>query len=403
MSSASASPSRRSPKRRASNRSPTSPRFAGPCSKPAARSASSRPRAEPDSGEDVVELHLLRGVEPNRLAGQVERIVPAGLDGLLQGVDALCVDVAGVALALAVSLEQHLERRAAMYLHQADRERCESGFDLAPAHEVRLDDDTRSGGDRVLEQRDHREVGPDAQPLRPREVAGADAVEERLLDRVLRDQRQAELFGDNPRDRCLAGRRRPGYDHQQRRVHETPYSERSLRSTNWRMPPWRKYSRSRGVSSRTRARNSLSSALTVTSSASPPSSPEIENSSRPVRPRDSAFSPGMNCSGAIPIISRFERWIRSYESAIAARTPSRFCPLAAQSREEPEPYSLPAITMVGTPSARYRSATSKIVPSSPSGRWAVHVPSLPGTRRFLSRTFAKVPRIITSWLPRRAP
>ena len=54
----------------------------------------------------------------------------------------------------------------------------------------------------------------------------------------------------------------------------------------------------------------------------------------------------------MPIISRFERWIRSYESAIAARTPSRFGPFAAQSRDEPEPYSLPAMTIVGTPSAR---------------------------------------------------
>ena len=45
----------------------------------------------------------------------------------------------------------------------------------------------------------------------------------------------------------------------------------------------------------------------------------------------------------MPIIRRFERWIRSYDSAIAARTPSRFGPFAAQSRDEPEPYSLPAM------------------------------------------------------------
>ena len=37
----------------------------------------------------------------------------------------------------------------------------------------------------------------------------------------------------------------------------------------------------------------------------------IENSSRPVRPSDSALSPSRNCSGRMPIISRFERWIRS--------------------------------------------------------------------------------------------
>ena len=37
--------------------------------------------------------------------------------------------------------------------------------------------------------------------------------------------------------------------------------------------------------------------------------------------------------------------------AITARTPSRRGPFAAQSRDEPEPYSLPAITTSGTPSA----------------------------------------------------
>ena len=40
--------------------------------------------------------------------------------------------------------------------------------------------------------------------------------------------------------------------------------------------------------------------------------------------------------------TRFERWMRSKLSAITARTPSSSGPLAAQSRDEPEPYSLPA-------------------------------------------------------------
>ena len=39
--------------------------------------------------------------------------------------------------------------------------------------------------------------------------------------------------------------------------------------------------------------------------------------------------------------------MRSKDSAITARTPSRFVPLAAQSRDEPEPYSLPASTTSG--------------------------------------------------------
>ena len=41
--------------------------------------------------------------------------------------------------------------------------------------------------------------------------------------------------------------------------------------------------------------------------------------------------------------------------------------------------------------------------TSPLSWWQVTPPSIPGVRRFLMRTFAKVPRIITSWLPRRLP
>ena len=36
---------------------------------------------------------------------------------------------------------------------------------------------------------------------------------------------------------------------------------------------------------------------------------------------------------------------------MTARTPSSAVPFAAQSREDPEPYSLPASTTSGTPSA----------------------------------------------------
>ena len=39
--------------------------------------------------------------------------------------------------------------------------------------------------------------------------------------------------------------------------------------------------------------------------------------------------------------------MRSKLSAITARTPSSRVPLAAQSRDEPEPYSLPASTISG--------------------------------------------------------
>ena len=50
--------------------------------------------------------------------------------------------------------------------------------------------------------------------------------------------------------------------------------------------------------------------------------------------------------------------MRSYDSAITARTPSSAVPLAAQSRDEPEPYSLPARTTSGTPASAYASEAS---------------------------------------------
>ena len=43
--------------------------------------------------------------------------------------------------------------------------------------------------------------------------------------------------------------------------------------------------------------------------------------------------------------------MRSKLSASANRTPSRAGPFAAQSRDEPEPYSRPAMIASGTPSA----------------------------------------------------
>src|SRR5882672_4432610 len=80
--------------------------------------------------------------------------------------------------------------------------------------------------------------------------------------------------------------------------------------------------------------------------------PLIENTSRPVRPSVSRFCPGLNSSASTPIPIRLLRWIRSKFSAITARTPSSSVPLAAQSREEPVPYSLPAITLRGFEDSR---------------------------------------------------
>ena len=48
---------------------------------------------------------------------------------------------------------------------------------------------------------------------------------------------------------------------------------------------------------------------------------------------------------------RFDRWIRSKLSANAARMPRSAGPFAAQSRDEPLPYILPATTTSGVSAA----------------------------------------------------
>ena len=77
--------------------------------------------------------------------------------------------------------------------------------------------------------------------------------------------------------------------------------------------------------------------------------PITSNTSRPVRPSVATDSPAVNSSGSTPMFTRLLRWIRSKLSAITAFTPSSIVPFAAQSRDEPEPYSLPARTISGTP------------------------------------------------------
>jgi hypothetical protein len=77
----------------------------------------------------------------------------------------------------------------------------------------------------------------------------------------------------------------------------------------------------------------------------------MSNVSRPVNPSDDALSPGRNWSGRTPIPTRFERWIRSKLSTMTALTPSSTVPFAAQSRDEPVPYSLPPMTMRGVPAS----------------------------------------------------
>ena len=82
----------------------------------------------------------------------------------------------------------------------------------------------------------------------------------------------------------------------------------------------------------------------------PDDSPSTSSVSCPVRPSDFALCPAGNSSGMTPMPTRLLRWMRSKLSAITTRTPSSSVPFAAQSRDDPVPYSLPAITASGTPS-----------------------------------------------------
>ena len=88
--------------------------------------------------------------------------------------------------------------------------------------------------------------------------------------------------------------------------------------------------------------------------------------------------------------------MRSKLSAMTAFTPSRFGPFAAQSRDEPEPYSLPARMINGVPRFAYSTLASKIDICSPSGSNRVTPPSVPGASLLRSRTLANVPRTIAS-------
>ena len=90
-------------------------------------------------------------------------------------------------------------------------------------------------------------------------------------------------------------------------------------------------------------------AVTVTVRASAFRRSPKSKTSRPVRPSVCAFWPAANWQGSTPMPIRLERWMRSKLSAITAFTPSSIVPLAAQSREDPVPYSLPASTTSGVP------------------------------------------------------
>ena len=75
-------------------------------------------------------------------------------------------------------------------------------------------------------------------------------------------------------------------------------------------------------------------------------------------PSDCTLSLPLNCSGSTPMPTRLLRWMRSKLRVITAFTPSSWVPLAAQSRDEPVPYSSPPNTTVGVPAATYFMAAS---------------------------------------------
>ena len=95
--------------------------------------------------------------------------------------------------------------------------------------------------------------------------------------------------------------------------------------------------------------------------------------------------------------TRFDRWMRSKLSAMTARTPSSFGPLAAQSRERAG-----AVFLAGQNDQRH-TALRVFHAGVEDGhllalgqQWRVTPPSVPGASLFRSRTLANVPRTITS-------
>ena len=99
---------------------------------------------------------------------------------------------------------------------------------------------------------------------------------------------------------------------------------------------------------------------------------------------------------------RFERWIRSNDSAMTTFTPSSDVPFAAQSREDPEPYSLPARM---TRAARPPRSSGRVVDRRlVAGREVDREATLDARHQLVAQTDVRErPRIMISWLPRREP
>ena len=88
--------------------------------------------------------------------------------------------------------------------------------------------------------------------------------------------------------------------------------------------------------------------------------------------------------------------------AITAFTPYKYGPLAAQSLDDPDPYSFPAKIIVSKPSCIYFAAASKIANFYPDGIWTVSGPTL-STILLIILALAKVPLTIISSFPLLAP
>ena len=128
-----------------------------------------------------------------------------------------------------------------------------------------------------------------------------------------------------------------------------------------------------------------------------PSMPMRSNVSVPSSSSVCAVVPSLNCSGSTPMPTRLLRWMRSKLCATTARTPSRRGAL-----RRPVARAAGAVFLAGedderhafapdTSSRRRRCASAR----RPAGD-SVTPPSTPGTIRFLMRTLAKVPRVMTA-------
>jgi hypothetical protein len=83
--------------------------------------------------------------------------------------------------------------------------------------EVPVDDDGPAALELAFQRPPHERERRATELLRPGDVTRAERLEERLLDRVLGDQRKSEPVGDEAGDERLAARRRARHEDDRRR------------------------------------------------------------------------------------------------------------------------------------------------------------------------------------------